>query len=73
MFDARRWLPSIRPWDRDSFTRISYVGREEYDKEKGKGTCNLADIPGKIGVEVSGTFHKKLGKVLQLRGHNEEN
>ena len=49
-----------------------FIGREEYDKEKGKGTCNLADIPGKIGVEVSGTFHKKLGKVLQLRGHNEE-
>ena len=40
-----------------------FIGREEYDKRKGKCLHNLANIEGKLGVDVSGTFHKKLGTV----------
>ena len=38
-----------------------FVGRDKFDKHDGKCIYNIDQIPGRIVIDVSGQFHRKMG------------
>ena len=40
-----------------------FAGRDQYDKKGGKCASNIDDISGRIGIDVAGLHHRKMGTI----------